>query len=497
MKFLKVFLVTAVLLALGFVGGFGYGRWYGPKADETPAKVHNGRKVLYWQDGMHPWIKSDQPGKCPICNMDLDPVYEDEQNATAQSPAQTGKVLYYTDPQDPNYRAEAPGVNPETGNDLVPVYENNPAAMAPGTVQISAEKQQLIGVVFGRPTFTQAHETVRAAGKVALDERRVSRVSPKISGWIEKVYADFTGDLVKQGQPLVTIYSPELLASQREYLLALRAAETMAKSSLGDTRGHQQTMLEAARRRLELFDLTGEQIAELERTRQPVKSVTLYAPASGYVMERNAFPNQRAMPETSLYTLADLSRVWVMAEVFEYEAPNIRPGQAVTLSFPYSPERAFRGRVAYIQPGLDPSTRTLQVRIEAPNPGMQLKPDMYLDVSFEQQGGRMLAVPATAVLDTGRRQTVFVHRGNGFMEPREVLVGRRFGDQVQILEGLSDTDEIVVSGNFLIDSESQLQTGVRGSNGEAAKAGTHVHGETKTAPSSAPVAAPAGGHQHE
>jgi RND family efflux transporter MFP subunit len=369
--------------------------------------------------------------------------------------------------------------------------------MAPGTVQVSAEKQQLIGVVFGRPTFTEAHETVRAAGKVVLDERRVSRVSPKISGWIEKVYADFTGDLVKQGQPLVTIYSPELLASQREYLLALRAAETMAKSSLGDTRGHQQTMLEAARRRLELFDLTGEQIAELERTRQPVKSVTIYAPASGYVMERNAFPNQRTMPETSLYTLADLSRVWVMAEVFEYEAPNIRPGQAVTLSFPYAPERAFRGRVAYIQPGLDPSTRTLQVRIEAPNPGMQLKPDMYLDVSFAQHGGRMLAVPATAVLDTGRRQTVFVHRGNGFMEPRAVRVGRRFGDQVQILEGLSESDEIVVSGNFLIDSESQLQTGVRGGNGEAAKAGAHVHGETKTVAPPAPAAAAPGGHQHE
>jgi Cu(I)/Ag(I) efflux system membrane fusion protein len=203
------------------------------------------------------------------------------------------------------------------------------------------------------------------------------------------------------------------------------------------------------------------------------------------------------MPETSLYTLADLSRVWVMAEVFEYEAPNIRPGQAVTLSFPYAPERAFRGRVAYIQPGLDPSTRTLQVRIEAPNPGMQLKPDMYLDVSFAQHGGRMLAVPATAVLDTGRRQTVFVHRGNGFMEPRAVRVGRRFGDQVQILEGLSESDEIVVSGNFLIDSESQLQTGVRGGNGEAAKAGAHVHGETKTVAPPAPAAAAPGGHQHE
>src|SRR5690606_4711198 len=230
------------------------------------------RKILYWQDGMHPWIKSDRPGKCPICHMDLDPVYEDEQNALA--PADEGKVLYYTDPADNSYRADAPGLNPETGNDLVPVYEHSHAAMTPGTVQISTEKQQLIGVVFGKPAYTEQHETVRAAGKVTLDERRVSRVTPKINGRIEKVYADFTGDLVKKGQPLVTIYSPELLASQREYLLAIRAAETMAKSSLSEAREQQGSMLEAARRRLELLDLTPEQIAELGRTKQPVKSVT-------------------------------------------------------------------------------------------------------------------------------------------------------------------------------------------------------------------------------
>ncbi|MCC6264015.1 MAG: efflux RND transporter periplasmic adaptor subunit [Bryobacterales bacterium] len=455
MKASKIVLIV-IVLGLGFVGGYGYGRWYGPKgAEEKSGQTINGRKVLYWQDGMHPWIRSDHPGKCPICNMDLDPVFEDEQNAPV--PANHGKVLYYTDPADANYKADAPGLNPETGNDLVPVYEHSAAAMAPGTVHISAEKQQLIGVVFGKPAYAEEHETVRAAGKVTLDERRVSRVTPKINGWIEKVYADFMGDLVKKGQPLVTIYSPDLLASQREYLLAMRAAETMAKSSLTDTQAHQRTMLEAARRRLELLDLTPEQISELERTRQPVKSVTVYAPSSGYVMERNAFPNQRTSPDQSLYTLADLSRVWVVAEVFEYEAPNIRPGQAVTLSFPYAPERAIHGRVAYIQPGLDASTRTLQVRIETPNPGLQLKPDMYLDVLFEQRSPRMLSVPATAVLDTGRRQLVFIHRGDGYMEPREVRIGRRFGDQIQILEGLTENDQIVVSGNFLIDSESQLR----------------------------------------
>ncbi len=468
MKIAKILLGAALILGLGFVGGIGYGRWYGPigspkqTADTGPGGE---RKILYWVDPMHPWYKSDKPGIAPDCNMPLEPVYADDPKGTggkASSIAEKGKVLYYTDPEDASYKADAPGLNPATGNDLVPVHENDPAGMAPGTVQIPVDKQQLIGVVFGRASYSQTQESVRAAGKVTLDERRVSRVNPKVSGWIEKVFADFTGDLVKEGQPLVTMYSPELLASQQEYLLALRAADAMAKSSVAGTRAQQETMLAAARRRLELFDLSEEQIAELERTRKPVKSTTLYAPATGYVMERNAFPSQRVSPEMSLYTLADLSRVWVMAEVFEYEAPNIRPGQLVTLSFPYAPDRAFRGRVAYIQPGLEASTRTLQVRIEVANPGLRLKPDMYLDVAFEQNGGRMLMVPATAVLDTGRRQTVFVHRGDGYMEPRDVRIGRRFGEQVQILEGLSESDEIVISGNFLIDSESQLKTGPRG-----------------------------------
>lgn len=460
MKALKVGLIV-LLLAAGFAAGYGYGRWYGPKAGGAEsAKMINGRKVLYWQDGMHPWIKSDHPGKCPICHMDLDPVFEDEAGATA-APENQGKILYYTDPEDRNYKADAPGLNPETGNDLVPVYENSPESMPPGTVHVSTEQQQLIGVVLGKPEYTDEHESVRAAGKVTLDERRVSRVTPKINGWIEKVHADFTGDLVKKGQPLVTIYSPDLLASQREYLLALRAEETLAGSSLSEARLHRGAMAEAAKRRLQLLDVTPEQIAELERTKEPVKSVTVYAPSTGYVMERNAFPNQRTTPDQSLYTLADLSRVWVMAEVFEYEAPNIRPGQTVTLSFPYAPERTIRGRVAYIQPGLDPSTRTLEVRIEVPNPGFQLKPDMYLDVIFDQRGGRMLTVPATAVLETGLRNIVFIHRGNGFMEPRDVKTGLRFGDRVQILEGLNANDEIVVSGNFLIDSESQLRGAAR------------------------------------
>ncbi|MCW5965190.1 MAG: efflux RND transporter periplasmic adaptor subunit [Bryobacterales bacterium] len=489
----KITLLMLFVLAAGLAAGYGYGRWYGPKSSLSgeAAALHNGRKVLYWQSGMHPWIKRDEPGLCPICSMPLEPVYADDPKApSAEEMAARGKVLYYADPSDPNYKADVPGLNPETGNDLVPVYETEPASMAPGTVQISPDKQQLIGVRFAKATYAESHESVRVAGNVVLDERRVSRVSPKVSGWIEKVYVDFTGDLVKQGQPLLTIYSPELLAGQREYLLAIQAAETLAASSVAGTAERQRSMLEAARRRLELLDLSPEAIATLERTREPQKHITVYAPATGYVMERNAFPSQRVSPETTLYNLADLGRVWVMAEIFEHQAQSIRPGQTVSLRFPYDESRAIAGRVAYIQPGLDPATRTLQARIEAPNPGMRLKPGMYLDVLFTEHHARMLTVPATAVLDTGRRQTVFVHRGNGYMEPREIRIGRRVEDRVEVLEGITSDDEIVVAGNFLIDSESQIQTGPRGLDGEAKPAASSAPSGTQD------PGTPESGHSH-
>ncbi len=488
----KVTFLLLLVLAAGLAGGYGYGRWYGlpQETGGEGAGMHNGRKVLYWQSGMHPWIKRDEPGLCPICNMPLEPVYADDPKPpSAEEMAARGNVLYYTDPEDASYRADVPGLNPETGNDLVAVYENDPATMAPGTVQIAPDKQQLIGVRFAKATYLEGHEEVRVAGNVVLDERRVSRVSPKVSGWIEKVYVDFTGDLVKKGQPLLSIYSPELLAGQREYLLALDAAETLAASSVAGVADRQRSMVQAARRRLELLDFSQDAIATLEKTREPEKHITVYAPATGYVMERNAFPSQRVSPDTSLYTLADLSRIWVMAEVFEYQAQTIRPGQSVLLRFPYDEARTIRGRVAYIQPGLDPATRTLQARIEASNPGLTLKPGMYLDVLFTQHHARMLTLPATAVLDTGRRQTVFVHRGNGYMEPREIRIGRRVEDRVEVLEGITAEDEVVVAGNFLIDSESQIQTGPRGLDGEAKPAASN--GSTEGRPAAAME-----GHQH-
>jgi RND family efflux transporter MFP subunit len=344
---------------------------------------------------------------------------------------------------------------------LVPVYAGDAplvgAKTPPGTVEISAEKQQLIGVRIGTAEITAGADMVRATGKVAIDETRVSHVHSRTEGWIDKVYADFTGDLVRKGQPLVTLYSPELLASQQEYLLAIKARDLMRNSPIQGAASDAASLVEASRRRLQLWDLSERQIEELERSQKPVTNTTLYAPASGYVMTRNAFPNQKIVPETELYTVVDLSRVWVLASIFEYQAPLVHVGQAAVVSLPYGGGRSWSARVSYLQPQVDAQTRTIQVRIELPNPGLALKPEMFVNVELRSPGAALLTVPAEAVLDTGLKKTIFVDLGNGHFEPREVETGERIGDRVAVLKGLVAGERLVVSGNFLMNSESQLK----------------------------------------
>ena len=237
---------------------------------------------------------------------------------------------------------------------------------------------------------------------------------------------------------------------------------------------------------MELFSLSESQIEEITRTRKPLTNITIYSPISGYVITRNAFPKQRITPETELYTVVDLSKVWIMADVFESEASMIRIGMPARVSVSYGSGRKFSGRVSYIQPDVDPTTRTLKVRIEAGNPGMLLKPDMFVDVDFSVSMPARMSVPAEAVLDTGLRQTVFVDRGNGYIEPRQVETGGRVGGRVEILKGLSPSERIVISGNFLIDSESQLKSSAAGMAG-------HQHGSAGGAGKPSPPAKPASG----
>ena len=408
-------LLVVIFMAVAWVGGYGYGRWYAkPPAGE--------RKPLYWVDPMHPWYKSDVPGIAPDCNMKLVPVLPGEEAR----------------------------------------YERRANKMPEGSVQITPEKQQLIGVEYGTVEYETVKNSVRAVARVTLDETKIAKVHSKLEGWIDQVFVDFTGKQVHQGDPLLTIYSPEALATQQEYLLAIKAQHLMHDNPVHEMLGSTENLVAAAKKRMDLWDIGEKQIAEITASGVPLKNLTLTSPITGFVMERNVFAKQRIMPETALYTVADLSRVWVVADVFEYEAAGIRLGMPATLTLSYLSGRTFRGKVNYILPQVDAATRTLKVRIEFPNADFALKPDMYGEVEFQTGGGRRLVVPQTAVLNSGDRQVVFVDRGKGYFEPREVKLGGRSEGRVEILSGLQPGERIVVSGNFLIDSESQLKTSLGG-----------------------------------
>jgi multidrug efflux pump subunit AcrA (membrane-fusion protein) len=453
MKILKPLLVL-MLLAIAFGGGY----LARGSASQDLAKG-NGRRVLYYVDAMHPAYKSDKPGIAPDCGMALEPVYAD--GVAANAGRAERKVLFYRDPHVPSYTAHAPGVNPETGNTLEPVYESAAEAAPPGTVRIAPERQQLIGVKFATVTSEGGGRTIRTVGKVAIDETRIAHVHPRFEGWIEKVHVDFTGQVVRRGQTMVSVYSPEMLASQQELLLARKARDLMSGNPLQSAASHGDSLFAAARQRLELWGLTETQIDRVLETGQPIRSIALPAPASGYVMVRNAFPNQKVTPDSDLYTIADLSRVWVMADVYEADVTAIQVGQTATVQVPYAAGSApLAARVMFIQPEVDPATRTIKVRLELPNPGTRLKPDMFVNTEFAVPGVERLTVPADAVLDAGDRQTVFVDRGNGYLEPRQVQVGQRLGNRIAISRGLNAGERVVASGTFLVDSESQLRSAI-------------------------------------
>jgi membrane fusion protein, copper/silver efflux system len=455
-------------LAAAFTAGYGYRRWYGK--DTSGAGEKGGRKILYYVDAMHPWYKSDKPGIAPDCGMKLEPVYADGGGpAVAQKDR---KVLHYRDPKDPKYTADKPGINPETGNDLEPVYAEDATTIPAGALQVTPERQQLIGLRFGQVSYGSPAQEFRSVGRVAIDETGTTRVHARVEGWIEHVHADFVGELITKGQPLLTLYSPELLATQQELLLALQARAIMSKSSLHEARGNSDALVEAVRRRLELWNFNRSQIEAVEKSGKPIPSVTIFAPASGFITSRNAFPGQKIAPDTELYAIADLSRVWVMADVFESDAAAVRVGLPAAITSPNDPRVRLNARVSYIQPQLDPATRTLKVRLELGNPGFALKPEMFVDVTFRVGGSSMLTVPSEAVLDAGTSQTVFLDRGNGLLEPRRIEIGKRFGDRVEVLRGLAEGDRIVVSGAFLLNSESQLKSAISGISYDAGSSST-------------------------
>ena len=333
--------------------------------------------------------------------------------------------------------------------------------VAPGTVQISSERQQLIGVKIGTVEMKPLEKVIRTLGRVDYDEKRIVTVSPKIGGWIEDLFIDFTGRYVRQGEPLLTLYSPELVSTQEEYLLALQARKSLSKSPFPEVASSGDSLAESAKRRLKLWDISDDQIRALEESGQARKTLTLYSPFTGFVLEKSAFKGMSVMPGMALYKLADLSAVWLYADIYEYELPFIRLGQQASIQLTYLPGETFTGRVIYIYPSLNPETRTAKVRFEIPNPQDKFKPEMYANVEIKVRLGQRLVVPVGAIIDTGIRQLAILDKGNGYFEPREVKA-ERIDEYYEVMKGLKAGERVVTSANFLVDSESNLKAAVSG-----------------------------------
>lgn len=338
-----------------------------------------------------------------------------------------------------------------------PVSETSTQPEAPETVMVSARKQQMMGVRTEKAEIIPLTHTIRTVALVAVDERRLVHVNIKLEGWVEKLYVQFTGEKVRKDQMLFEIYSPELVSSQEEYLLALKAVRTLEDSEFPAIAESAHRVLQSTEERFALWDITPDHIVDLERTGKVLRTLPLHSPISGYVLKMNVREGEYITPATEAYTLADLSNIWVLADLYEFEIPFVKLGQKAQITLPYFPNEIFKGTVTYIYPVLDPKTRTVKVQFELPNPDWKLKPDMFANVNMQISLGERLVVPSTAVLDSGTKQVVFVDEGSGMFEARNVALGVRTRDWYEIREGVKPGEMVVTSGNFLIDSESSLK----------------------------------------
>ena len=327
-------------------------------------------------------------------------------------------------------------------------------------VQLSPQRLQSIGVKTGEVQRKSVHDEIRTTGNVVVDETRLAYVQARFSGYIQKVFVDATYRYVRKGQPLFTIYSPEVVTAEREYLIAKESQRRMAHSSDPGIAADAASLVDAAAERLKQWDIPQREIARLESSGQVQQNLEIDSPVSGYITEREALPNKYAQPDTRLYTVADLSSVWVFAQVFQNDLGRVRVGGPATLTVDTYPGRSFVGRVDFIYPDIDMATRTARVRLRFPNQDLKLSPGMFVNVALGIPMGEQLVIPATGVLQSGTRAIAFVDQGGGSLDPREVELGARVGDDFIVLKGLKVGEKIVTSANFLIDSESQLQAAV-------------------------------------
>lgn len=436
----KVAIPIVVILVAAVAGG---GYYLAQKKNPPAAKDKAAQGPVLYTCAMHPFIIKDKPGTCPICGMQLIKKVEGAQASTEEQ-----KML--------------------------------------GHVSLSPTQQVMANVATVPADFAPLSKEINAVGIVQYDQSKQAKVTAWVAGRIDKLLVNTVGAYVSKGRPVAEIYSPDLVAAQQEYLLALKSREQFQKSSIQAISQGGEGLVSSARQRLKLMGVRDEQIAGLEKAGHPNIKLPIYTPLSGVVIEKMVQEGQYVDLGMPLFSIADLSRVWVEVEVYENEFAFVKMGQRVEILSQSYPGKTFSGRVSFIYPFLDPKTRTVKVRVDLANPGLKLKPDMFVNAQIKAPLGNTLVVPATALMDTGKRQVVWVESQPGMFEPRDVQVGARVGDKVQILSGLKRGDKVAASGGYLIDSESQLSAGSGGGGHEG-------HAGGAKAPAAAAPAAPGAG----
>jgi multidrug efflux pump subunit AcrA (membrane-fusion protein) len=424
MKRKTVLLIVFLLAALVAGGSFVLLKGKGGSQQITEGKT------LYYCP-MHKEYVSDKPGNCPICSMKLVPKQE--------GPQDTGK------PAGNHQAAHAPQTTAQ-------------AMTETGGIFIPPQRQQSLGVRTVSAEMKNISREIRTVGKIAYDETRIAHIHTRFNGWVENVFVDFVGQTVRRGQPLFTVYSPELVSTQQEYLLALRSEKQLGDSSFDWIAESPGTLAESAKARLRLWGISEREIEEVARTGQPKRALTIYSPVAGVVTQRAAYHHgMYVTPEEELYTIVDLAAVWLIADVYEKDLPFVRTGQTVRIEFPYEEHPPLDAKIDFFYPYLDPNTRTGQVRIQFPNPNYELKPDQFVNVLLRTAAERHLVVPEDAVLNTGDQQYVFVESQDGYFDPRRVQIGIQTKEGTAILNGLKAGERVAAAANFLLDSEARLR----------------------------------------
>lgn len=443
----STFLIALVMLAIGL----GTGYWLSGTGSRAAIIAGGDADPLFYRNAMNPAITSPVPAKDSM-GMDYLAVYADKEKLSAQQ-----ELLFYRSTMNPSVTSPVPAKD-AMGMDYVPVYADNEASEVAGTVKIDPVVVQSMGVRTAVAKQESISRTIRAVGRVDFDEQRMARLHPKVEGWVEATRVDKTGQRVAANEVLLSIYSPKLVSTQQEYLLALNNLAALNDSQFVEIRKGAESLVKSSRERLQLLDVPEHQIRELEKTRKVKKSLHIHSPVAGTVIRIGSRQGQYVTPKTELYMMVDLSQVWVYADIYEYELPWVKLGDEVEMKLASVPGKTFTGSLAYIYPYAESKTRTTKVRLVFDNRDLLLRPDMFAEISIQSDmRDNSVVVPAESVIRTGSRTQVFVVRGAGKFEPRIVQLGIESNGRVAVLSGVAAGEEVVTSAQFLVDSESKLR----------------------------------------